>query len=393
MFVLTAGARSPYGVPPMTVHLLILNYNGRRLLPQCLPSVLEAAEQSRHRCEVVVIDNESTDDSIAWLRAHFPEVRIIGRPNRGLCSLNDVVGELPGPVAVLLNNDIKLAPDCVDPLVQPLLTGSHCFMTAPLCWRFDGITYEGFRTAVRWRWGLVQATALFPGHEATIRLPGPTASAGAAMAVDCRKFAELGGFDPLYLPGRLEDLDFCYRGYQAGYHALYVPDAVAYHRGMATFGPRYGVAGCDRLALRNTLLFQWKNLRHPLHVARQMIGLPLRLAWDFCRAAWVAGDRRWMFLRALIEAIGHQGWGRSTSHPATGTLRRQREFFRQFHPARMAAVTQPSAPEERPLADDHKPSAPQRRQSIARGVSPWREHRPHQLSPEGATEQTARTPC
>ena len=314
----------------MHVHLLILNYNGRRLLAECLPSVLRAGEISRHRCEVAVIDNDSTDDSPAWLAERFPKLRVIRRPNRGLCSFNDVVPELQGPVAVLLNNDIRLDPRCVDPLVAPLMEPSPCFMTAPLCWQADGSTYEGFRTAVRWRWGLVQATALYPGHEETIHHPAATASAGAALAVDCRKFAALGGFDPLYLPGRLEDLDFAFRGYMAGYHARYVPEAVAYHHGMATFGAVFGPAGCDRLALRNTLLFQWKNLRHPRHVARQALGLPVRLVRDVCRVPWVPRERRWEFIRALIGAMGRLGRLRSARFRPSGSVGRERRFFREF---------------------------------------------------------------
>jgi len=327
---LTSPAKCPYGVRPMFVHLLILNYNGRRLLAECLPSVLAAAKNSRYRCRVTVIDNDSTDDSLAWLSGRFPQVSIIRQPNRGLCSLNDVVAGLDGAVAVLLNNDIRLHRDCIDPLVASLAADPGCFMTAPLCWLPDGRTYEGFKTAVRWRFGLVQATALFPGHEASIRTPGLTASAGAAMAVDCRKFAELGGFDPLYLPGRLEDLDFAFRAYKAGYHARYVPAAVAYHHGMATFGKVFGPAGCDRLALRNTLLFQWKNLRHPGHLARQLFGLPIRLIRDVCRAPWVDGPRRWEFTRALAAALARLPQLRRSTYRTEGIQRRERQFFHQF---------------------------------------------------------------
>jgi hypothetical protein len=203
-------------------------------------------------------------------------------------------------------------------------------MTAPLCRRFDGTTYEGFRTAVRWRWGLVQATALYPGHEATIDKPGLTASAGAVMAVDRRKFAALGGFDPLYLPGRLEDLDFAFRGYQAGLVARYVPESVTWHRGMATFGDVFGADGCDRLALRNTLLFQWKNLRHPRHVARQLFCLPVRLAWDWLRAPWAPSGRRLAFTRALFGALARVGSLRTTPFRPGGTIRHEYDFFRRF---------------------------------------------------------------
>lgn len=332
----------------MPIHILVLNYNGRELLEECLPSVVSAADASRHPCEVAVVDNGSTDDSLAWLAGAYPRLRVIRRPNRGLCSYNDVLAELPGRVAVLLNNDIKLHPGCIDPLVEPLLAPhagrQTCFLTAPLCWRFDGQTYEGFRTAVQWRWGLVQATALFPGHLRTIQREGLTASAGAAMAVDRRLFLALGGFDPVYLPGRIEDLDFCFRGYQRGYQARYVPAAVAYHRGQATFDRELGAEASSFLALRNTLLFQWKHLRAPQHLARQAIGLPIRLAADVLAAPLQTPARRFPFVRALVAAL--RCWrGRNRSAAADALKpwqRRIREcnYFRQFAPRRMALTGQ-----------------------------------------------------
>jgi GT2 family glycosyltransferase len=318
----------------MPIHVLVLNYNGRKLLADCLPSVIEAAAASRHDCRTAVIDNGSTDDSLAVLRQRFPNVRVFRRPNRGLCSFNAVLAELDGAAAVLLNNDIRLAPDAIDPLVAPLLEeGTDCFLTAPLCWRFDGQTYEGLRTAVRWRWGLVQATALFPGNEALRHAPGLTASAGAVIGVSLAKFLALGGFDPLYLPGRLEDLDLAFRGYQAGWHARYVPQSVAWHLGQATFEREFGAAGCDALALRNTLLFQWKNLRHPLHLLRQAVGLPVRLALDLVRAPGVRPERRFAFARALLDAA--RRWKAAQQSPFRGQLMLDRElrFFRRFHPS------------------------------------------------------------
>lgn len=325
----------------MVVHVLVLNFNGRRLMGECLPSVVEAATASRHRCEVAVVDNASDDDSLAWLGRNFPEVEVIRCENRGLCSFNAVVPALPGPVAVLLNNDIKLDRHSIDLLVEPLIEPAQngqpaCFMTAPLCWLFDGRTYEGFKTAVRWRWGLVQATWDYPGHEAGILRPGWTASAGAAMAVDRDRFTALGGFDPLYLPGRIEDLDFAFRGFLAGYCARYVPESIAYHRGMATFEPAFGSGGCDGLALRNTLLFQWKNLRHPAHLVRQLAGLPVRLAFDLLRAPWVAPERRFAFTAALLGALGRLRELRAAARSIRPDSRRERGFFRRFSPRRMA---------------------------------------------------------
>src|SRR5262245_60796647 len=92
----------------VVVPVFVLNYNGRALLEVCLPSICRAAAASRHACRVCVIDNSSTDDSLAFLRRHFPQVEVISQPNRGLCSFNAVLAECAEPVAVLLNNDVKL---------------------------------------------------------------------------------------------------------------------------------------------------------------------------------------------------------------------------------------------------------------------------------------------
>ncbi|OYV82797.1 MAG: hypothetical protein B7Z73_16790, partial [Planctomycetia bacterium 21-64-5] len=317
------------------IHLVVLNFNGRHLLEECLPSVVRAADDSRHPCRVAVVDNSSSDDSLELLNSEFPNVELFHCANRGLCSYNDVLAMLDSPVVVLLNNDIKLSALSIDPLVEPLLAegpraGGRCFMTAPLCRLFDGQTYEGLQTALRWRRGLIQAVSDYPGYERVMHRPCLTASAGAVMAVDRRTFLELGGFDPLYLPGRLEDLDFAYRGYLAGYHARYVPDALAYHKGEATFRQEMGAVRSQALALRNTLLFHWKNLRHPWHVARHLASLPIRLACDWLRAPFADPERRFFFTRAVFQAVVRRWRHGPSQRPPRRSWRAERAFVRGF---------------------------------------------------------------
>ena len=356
----------------MTIPLVVLNYNGRRLLAECLPSLLHAARQSRHRCPVVVVDNGSVDDSVEYLRVVFPQVQVFERPNRGLCSYNDVLPRLSGRAAILLNNDVKLAEDAIDPLVEPLLVQEPetrgCFMTAPRCLLFDSVGHEGLQAAVRWRWGLVEATAYFPGHERAKLLPGLTAAAGPVMAVDRERFLALGGFDPLYLPGRLEDLDFAYRGYLAGDFARYVPESIAYHKGQASFNATFGAAASDALALRNTLLFQWKNLRHPRHVARHLAALPLRLAYDALRAPLAPRASRWIFTRALLAALRKFGACRSSAAaPHCRSQRAEREFFERFAAERMAVNSETAYRKSRPATKRASESMPNEAELLSVG--------------------------
>lgn len=306
--------------------ILILNYNGRGLLEECLPSVVVAARHSPVPCPVSVIDNHSTDDSIAYLREVWPQVRVHHAPNLGLVSFNHVLDRCDEPAVVLLNNDVKLATHALAPLLRTIEAHDDALFAAPQCWTFDGRLYEGMRTRVRSRYGFVQGLARVPGHEGVIERGDLTASAGPVLAVDRRKFLAVGGFDPLYLPGRLEDLDLGFRGWMAGWCGYYVPESIAYHRGMGSFGPAFGRAGCDRLAVRNTFLFCWKNLGG----AR----LASHLAWTLPRLGMAAVRGRMGALAAAAGAVARLGRviaARRALDVGRGDwVARQEAFFRQF---------------------------------------------------------------
>ncbi len=291
-------------------HILVLNYNGLELLKECLPSVVRAAGLSAVRCPVTVVDNGSTDSSIAYLEREWPDVGIMREPNRGLASFNHVLARLDEPAVLLLNNDVKLDEDAVRPLIAALDRNDDAIFAAPKCWNFDGTQYEGMRTRVRSRYGLVQGLCRVPGHEATIDTADLTASAGPVLAVHRERFLALGGYDPLYFPGRIEDLDLGFRAWMAGWRGYYVPESLAFHQGMGSFEPAFGRRGCDRLATRNTLLFAWKNLRGT-RLAAHLVWLAVRLLYSF-------GSGRLGFLLSTGDAVVRLGDG------AEGPAARQR---------------------------------------------------------------------
>ncbi|MDR3620188.1 MAG: glycosyltransferase [Paludisphaera borealis] len=306
--------------------ILVLNFNGRALLDECLPSVLDAAHRAPGDCGVIVVDNDSTDGSREWLALHWPQVRVIHQPNRGLASFNAVLADLDESVVLLLNNDVKLAPDAVAPLLAVFDRHADALFSAPQCWTFDGSLYEGMRTRVRSRFGLVQGMSRVPGHEDHVDQPDLTAAAGPVLAVDRIKFLKLGGYDALFFPGRIEDLDLGFRAWMDGCRGYYVPESIAYHKGFGTFAPELGDARCDGLAMRNTLIFAWKNLRGA-RLAGHCFWVPIRLAGSLVRG-------RWAFPKALIEALGRarEIWSarRSLHVGQVGWVERQEAFFRRF---------------------------------------------------------------
>jgi len=223
---------------------------------------------------------------------------------------------------------VKLGLDAVAPLLDIFSAHDDALFAAPQCWSFDGRTYEGMRTRVRTRYGLVQGMCRVPGYEALVDRPDLTAAAGPVLAVDRRKFLALGGYDPIFFPGRIEDLDLGFRGWMAGWKGYYVPQSIAYHQGFGTFAPAFGRAGCDRLAARNSLIFAWKNL-----TGRR---LAVHLAWLPLRLAHALTLRRGTFALALVEAVARFGQvaaARRALFSAQGRVGwsiRQEAFFRQF---------------------------------------------------------------
>jgi GT2 family glycosyltransferase len=314
---------------PLTIdrtHILVLNFNGRCWLEECLPSVEAAAVRSPVPCRVTVVDNGSTDGSCELVTQRWPEVELIREENRGLASFNRVLTRLDAAVVLLLNSDLKLDPDAIGPLLRPFEEHHDVLFTAPQCWTFDGQTYEGMRTRVRTRFGLVQGLCRVPGHEELVGLSDLTASAGPVLAVDRRRFLEIGGYDPIYFPGRIEDLDLGFRGWMAGYRGYYVPESLAYHRGFGTFESELGLARSDRLARRNTLIFVWKNTAG-VRLLRHLLWLPVRLV-----AALMRG--RVEFAAAMVEALSQLdrilAARRDLAVGGPDWIARQEAFYRRF---------------------------------------------------------------
>ncbi|MBI3307220.1 MAG: glycosyltransferase [Candidatus Omnitrophica bacterium] len=261
----------------MDVRIIILNYNGENLLPQCLPSIVEAARRAKYPAKITLLDNLSLDAGVAYAAQHFPEVEIVHAPqNRVLCSYNEYLPHVKEPIVILLNNDIRVAPDFVEPLVQRFLSDPQTFLVAPRVMTFDGSKIEAAKTKAGMRFGLFWANARYPGYEEESLTPSETFSSGfGAFSRD--KFLALKGYDDEYMPGIMEDVDLCYRARQAGFHLYYEPSSVVYHIGQAAFKKRFGRWKISVIAHRNTFLFMWKNFSGFKFWFNHLFFLPLRL--------------------------------------------------------------------------------------------------------------------
>lgn len=267
----------------MKIEVIVLNYNGGELLQECLPSLVQSIQKTKHSARLVILDNGSSDKSEELAQKRFPIIQVVySKQNRYLCSYNDYLRTSSCDIAILLNNDMKVDEGFIDPLIAHFEKRSDVFMVTPKCLSYDGSQFEGGITRFRMKFGIFWASSRYPGYERDIDQVHPTMSAGYG-AFDRKKFLELGGYDDLYLPGRLEDSDLCFRAWKKGWTLLYEPASVVYHKGGVSFHKRFGEWGTLRINHRNSFLFVWKNITDPLFLLSHLIFLPLRLLFAILR--------------------------------------------------------------------------------------------------------------
>src|SRR5262249_3465969 len=117
---------------------VVLNYNGAQHLDACLSSLMRAAAALRETCAVVLVDNRSSDGSIAFTLANFPTVEGVVTPeNDCLFSLNEVLAARTEDIVILVNNDMRFAPDFVAPLL-PHFDEPDVFAVGAAIYTWDG---------------------------------------------------------------------------------------------------------------------------------------------------------------------------------------------------------------------------------------------------------------
>ena len=259
------------------VRIVILNYNGEALLPLCLPSVVESAKSAHLPTRVTVLDNESQDQGLEYVHQTFPEVTIEkATVNRVLCSYNEYLPKITEPIVILLNNDIRVEPDFVDPLAEKFLFDPKTFLVAPRVMSFDGSRVESGRCKGKMWFGIFRCDGRYPGYEKEALTASETFSSGFG-AFSREKFLALKGYDERYLPGIIEDVDLGWRARQAGYRLYYEPRSVVYHMGQASFKKKFGASKILVIAHRNTFLFMWKNFSGLKFWVSHLVFLPLRI--------------------------------------------------------------------------------------------------------------------
>ena len=280
--------------------VVILNWNGRHFLEQFLPSVIANTD-----AEVIVADNGSTDDSLAFLAANYPTLRTIPLDrNYGFAGgYNRALAQVEADYFVLLNDDVECTPGWVAPVVDMMESDSQIAIAQPKLMMYDQKdTFEyaggagGFIDHFGYPFcrGRMFNTLEQDNGQYNDRCEIFWAT-GAAMFVRADVWRQLGGLDDDFF-AHMEEIDFCWRAKNAGYRVAYCPDSVLYHVGGGTL-PKSSPFK-TQLNFRNNLSMLYKNLpQNELHII-----IVIRILLDYVAALKFLAEGKAGEFRAVVKA-------------------------------------------------------------------------------------------
>lgn len=339
------------------VSVIVVSFNGIRLLPACLESL---HTQTYPRREVVLVDNASIDGSVEWVRDRFPDVRIVrNETNRGFaagCNAGIAVAE--GSIIATLNSDAVAGSGWIENGVAAfqdrpdvgMVASRVVFARHPEVVESAGIGLDRAGVA----WDRLNGEPLAAAADAA-EVFGPS---GGAALYRRELLDDVGGFDEAYFL-YLEDVDLAWRAQLAGWRCWYAPDARVVHQHSATSGAHSAFK--RRLLARNRIRLIAKNypaellwLTFPLVVGYDVAVVLAAAVLSFTASdcAWRAAvEGRLAGLRALPDALRerHEARARrrvprwrfeSRLDPLAGPAARLRRF------GRLERLTRPIPGEE-----------------------------------------------
>jgi GT2 family glycosyltransferase len=263
--------------------VVILNYNGEKLLQKFLPSVL----QFSHGSQIIIADNNSSDQSIALVQLKFPDVRVIQLDkNYGFCGgYNRALSQVEADYFVLLNSDIEVTENWLGPVIRLLDSNPSAAAVQPKVLSYKHKTrFEhagaggGFIDALGYpfcRGRIFDYIETDHGQYDDER--EVFWASGACLVIRSNAFRKFGGFDEDFF-AHMEEIDLCWKLHRAGQKVFYCGKSTIYHVGAGTLA--YRNQQKTFLNFLNGLSLLFKHLG----TAELWYKLPLRLLLDWMAA-------------------------------------------------------------------------------------------------------------
>ncbi len=268
--------------PRRSISVVIPSYNGKRLLEANLPTVIAALDNCGVAYEIIVSDDGSSDDSLAFLAHHYPQAIVLAsHVNYGFSTtINQGIRAATNDLVFLLNNDIQLSPAYfADQLPYFELADTFGVMGEIRVTGTSDLS-EACKYPTR---------SLFKVNHFRNMAMAPAAAgiftyylSGANALVDREKLMALGGFEELYAPFYQEDLDLSLRAWRLGWPCYYEPRSVCSHEVSATIKSHHARRYIKVINERNKLILHYLHLQ----------GLHL---WAWCLVTVAALTVKWMF--------------------------------------------------------------------------------------------------
>jgi len=247
----------------MKIAVVILNWNGTKLLEQFLPSVVKYSTEA----EIYVADNASTDDSVAFVKANFPTVKIIqNHSNFGFAQgYNEALKHIDAEIYALVNSDIEVTENWLYSIIETFEKEPKTAIIQPKILDFKRKEYFEYAGAAG---GFMDKYAymfcrgrLFETLEKDNGQYDDNCeifwASGACFFIRSSVYKELQGFDADFFAHQ-EEIDLCWRAFNKGHIIKYNSQSVVYHVGGATL--QQGNPMKTFLNFRNSLLMMVKNL-------------------------------------------------------------------------------------------------------------------------------------
>ena len=247
----------------MKIAVVILNWNGVKLLEQFLPSVIQYSAEA----DIYVADNASADDSVAFLKTHFPAVKIIkNKSNFGFAQgYNEALKHIDAEIFALVNSDIEVTENWLKPILETFENEPNTAIIQPKILDYKNKEYFEYAGAAG---GFIDKYGypfcrgrIFDSLEKDSGQYNDDCeifwASGACFFIKSSVYKDLEGFDADFFAHQ-EEIDLCWRAINKGHQIKYNSNSVVYHFGGATLqksNPKK-----TELNFRNSLLMLTKNV-------------------------------------------------------------------------------------------------------------------------------------
>ena len=247
----------------MKIAVVILNWNGVKLLEQFLPSIVNYSPEA----DIYVADNASTDDSIAFVKTNFPSVQIIqNESNLGFAEgYNEALKSVDAEIFALVNSDIEVTENWLKPILQTFENEPKTAIIQPKILDYKNkeyFEYAGAAGGFTDKYGYMFCRGrIFDTLEKDYGQYDDNCeifwASGACFFIRSSVYRQLKGFDADFFAHQ-EEIDLCWRAFNKGLVIKYNSQSVVFHLGGATL--QQGNPKKTFLNFRNSLLMMLKNL-------------------------------------------------------------------------------------------------------------------------------------